>query len=69
MKQNSVMEPSEENQTFFVHSFSSTFSADCFQFETSSVRVSTALLKNLGPADSGGHSTIFMEEGVRNTLI
>ena len=28
-----------------------------------------ALLKNLGPADSGGHSTIFMEEGVRNTLI
>ena len=29
----------------------------------------TALLKNLGLAVSGGHSRIFMEEGVRNTLI
>ena len=29
----------------------------------------TALLKNLGLAVSGGHSHIFMEQGVRNTLI
>ena len=28
-----------------------------------------ALLKNLGPSRSGGHSSIFMEDGVRNTLI
>ena len=28
-----------------------------------------ALLKNLGLAVSGGHSRIFMEQGVRNTLI
>ena len=28
-----------------------------------------ALLKNLGPSHSGGHSSIFMEDGVRNTLI
>ena len=28
-----------------------------------------ALVKNLGTADSGGHSRIFVKEGVRNTLI
>ena len=28
-----------------------------------------ALLKNLGPTDSGGHSRIFMGKGLRNTLI
>ena len=31
--------------------------------------LASALLKNLGPTDSGGHYRIFIKEGLRNTLI